>query len=59
MTPTTETDRDLEGKLESIDRHLQDIRQNVADILQNLQHELDAMREREFWRDYSRTYRDE
>ena len=50
----------MEEKLASIERHLQDIRHNVADILQNVQHELEAVREREFWRDYrERTYQKE
>ena len=49
----------MEEKLESIDRHLQDIRHDVAVILYSVQDELQAMREREFWRDYRETYQNE
>jgi len=60
MPPINDTGNDLEEKLAGIERHLQDIRHNVADILQNVQHELEAVREREFWRDYrERTYQKE
>ena len=52
MPPTNDTGNDLEEKLACIERHLQDIRHNVADILHSVQHELEAVREREFWRDY-------
>ena len=59
MSPVNDTGTDLEEKLESIDRHLQDIRHDVAVILNSVQDELQAMREREFWRDYRETYQNE
>jgi hypothetical protein len=59
MPPINDTGNDLEEQLESIDRHLQEIRHNVAGILQSVQHELEAVREREFWRDYRETYQNE
>ena len=59
MPPTNDTGNDLEEKLVSIDRNLQDIRHDVAGILRSVQNELDAMREREFWRDYRETYQEE
>jgi len=59
MPPTNDTGDDLEEKLVSIDRNLQDIRHDVAGILRSVQNELDAMREREFWRDYRETYQEE
>ena len=49
----------MEARLESIERHLQDIRLDVAELLHSVQHELEAVREREFWRDYRETYQDE
>ena len=59
MPPNIDTGNDLEEKLASIESHLQDIRHNVAGILQSVQHELEAVREREFWRDYRETYQNE
>ena len=59
MPPTNDTGNDLEEKLVSIDRNLQDIRHDVAGILRSVQNELEAMREREFWRDYRETYQEE
>jgi len=59
MSPATDTGIDLEEKLASIERHLHDIRHDVAGILQNVQHELEAVREREFWREYRETYQNE
>jgi hypothetical protein len=59
MPPINTTERDLEARLESIERHLQDIRLDVAELLHSVQHELEAVREREFWRDYRETYQDE
>ena len=59
MPPIDDTGNDLEEKLASIECQLQDIRHNVADILHSVQHELEAVREREFWRDYRETYQNE
>jgi hypothetical protein len=59
MPPINDNGNNLEDKLEGIERHLQDIRHNVAEILQSVQHELEAVREREFWRDYRETYQNE
>ena len=59
MPPTNDTGTDLEEKLVSIDQNLQDIRHDVAGILRSVQNELEAMREREFWRDYRETYQEE
>jgi hypothetical protein len=50
MPPTNDTGNDLEEQLESIDRHLQEIRHTVVEILLSVQDELQAMRERELWR---------
>jgi hypothetical protein len=60
MPPINDTGNNtLEEKLASIESHLQNIRHNVADILRSVQHELEAVREREFWRDYRETYQNE
>lgn len=59
MPPNNDTGIDLEAKLEGIERHLQDIRCDVAELLQTVQHELEAVREREFWREYRENYQDE
>ncbi len=49
----------IEEHLASIENHVQEIRQDVSEILNLLQDELKAFREREFWRDYSETYHKE
>ena len=49
----------LEAKLADIDRHLQDIQSDVSKILNAIQDELEAFRQREFWRDYRETYNQE
>lgn len=59
MPPINDAGNTLEDKLEVIERHLHDIRHDVSGILQHVQHELDAMREREFWREYRETYQNE
>ena len=59
MPPINDTGTDLEEKLATIERHLQDIRHDVAELLQTVQHELEAVREREFWREYRENYQDE
>lgn len=59
MQPSNNTGIHLEEKLSVIDRQLQDIRHDVADILYRVQDELSAIREREFWREYRETHRDE
>jgi hypothetical protein len=46
----------LEEKLADIELHLKEIRQDVSQILRSVQDELDAFREREFWRDYGNSY---
>jgi len=50
---------DLEEHLATIDSHVNEIRHDVSEILNLLQDELKAFREREFWRDYSETYHKE
>ena len=45
MQPSNNTGIDLEEKLAAIDRQLQDIRHDVADILYHVQDELAAIRE--------------
>ena len=59
MPPINDTGTDLEEKLASIERHLQDIRHDVAELLQSVQHELEAVREREFWRNYRESNQEE
>lgn len=59
MQPSNNMGIDLEEKLAAIDRQLQDIRHDVADILYHVQDELSAIREREFWREYRESQRDE
>ena len=49
----------LEAKLADINRHLQDIQSDVSKILKSLQDELEAFRQREFWRDYRENYNEE
>ena len=50
---------DIEEHLATIDSHVNEIRHDVSEILNLLQDELKAFREREFWRDYSETYHKE
>ena len=50
MPQNNDTGSNLEEQLEGIDRHLQEIRHTVVDILRSVQDELQAMRERELWR---------
>ena len=60
MTDTTiAKQQTLEEKLAAIELHLSEIRQDVSQIHQSIQDELDAFREREFWRDYGKTYQGE
>ncbi len=59
MPPLNDTGNGLEAKLAGIDQNLQEIRHDVAEILRCVQHELDAMREREFWKEYRDTYQEE
>ena len=58
MTTTT-VNNDMEKQLASIESHLKEIRHDVSSILHALQDELQAFREREFWRDYGDTYHQE
>jgi hypothetical protein len=50
---------ELERQLTEIKGHLQVIRHDVSSILHALRDELDAFREREFWRDYGETFQKE
>ena len=59
MADTKGTDTTLEEQLASIEEHVRELRHDVARILQTVQDELDASREREFWRDYGRNYQQE
>lgn len=49
----------LEERLAEIERHLLEIREDVANILNTIQVELEDFRQREFWRDYRETYHQE
>lgn len=49
----------LEERLAEIERHLQEIREDVANILNTIQVDLEDFRQREFWRDYRETYHQE
>jgi len=49
----------LEEQLESIDRHLQEIRHTLVNILRSVQDELQAMRERELWRQDHESFKEE
>ena len=49
----------LEERLADIDRHLLEIREDVANILNTIRIELEDFRQREFWRDYRDTYHQE
>jgi len=59
MPTTTPPSSDINEQLASIASDLKEIRSNVSAILRSLQDELDAFREREFWRDYSESYHQE
>lgn len=48
--------KELEKYLAEIQFDLKEVRQDVSQILQTVQDELEAFREREFWRDYSDSY---
>ena len=50
MPAINDSGSDLEEQLESIDRHLQEIRHTVVEIMLSVQDELQAIRERELWR---------
>ena len=49
----------LEERYAEIERHLLEIRADVANILNTIQVELEDFRQREFWRDYRDTYHQE
>ena len=49
----------LEERLAEIERHLLEIREDVANILNTIQVDLEDFRQREFWRDYRDTYHQE
>jgi len=59
MPPINDTGTDLEEQLESIDRHLQEIRHTLVNILRSVQDELQAMRERELWRQDHESFKEE
>jgi hypothetical protein len=59
MQPTTPPSIDIDEQLASIASDLKDIRNDVSSILHSLQDELNAFREREFWRDYGESYHQE
>ena len=49
----------LEERLAEIERHLLEIREDVANMLNTIQIDLEDFRQREFWRDYRDTYHQE
>ena len=59
MTTATPPSIDMEQQLACIASNLKEIRHDVSAILRTLQDELDAFREREFWRDYGESYHQE
>ena len=59
MTSQTPNSNDVAQQFAEIKDHLKDIRHDVSAILRSLQDELDAFREREFWRDYGDSYHKE
>ena len=59
MTSATQRNEDLEERLADIQHHLKEIRQDVSGILHAVLDELEAYREREFWRSYEDTFREE
>jgi len=59
MPPTTSADTALDEHLAEIEDCLREIRQDVSRILHCVQEELDAFREREFWRDNAQFYKQE
>jgi len=59
MTPNEDMAPTLAQRLAMIDGQLQELRHDVAEIQRGLQDELQAFREREFWRDYRDTYQQE
>ena len=59
MADTKGIDTTLEEQLAAIEEHVKELRHDVARILQAVQNELEASREREFWRDYGRNYQQE
>ncbi|MBT3381177.1 MAG: hypothetical protein HN742_11185 [Lentisphaerae bacterium] len=59
MENTTSTDPHLEEQLSEMNRILRDIHEEVSQILSCVQDELEAFREREFWRDHAQFYQHE
>jgi hypothetical protein len=59
MPTAIPTSNNMEQQLAAIASDLKEIRNDVSAILHSLQDELDAFREREFWRDYSESYHQE
>ena len=57
----TKTDTKLEPneQLEEMNQSLKEIRDHLSEISSSLRDELEAFREREFWRDYRETYHEE
>ena len=55
----TDTKSDLNEQLEQINRYLEEIRDHLSEISTSLRDELEAFREREFWREYRETYQEE
>lgn len=59
MQNTTCTDPNLAELLSEANRTLREIHEEVSQILSSVRDELEALREREFWRDYAQFYQHE
>ncbi len=55
----TDTKLELNEQLEEMNQSLKEIRDHLSEISSSLRDELEAFREREFWRDYRETYHEE
>ena len=59
MTSATQRNEDIEERLADIQHELKEIRHDVSGILHAVLDELDAYREREFWKSYADSFREE
>ena len=49
----------MDHQIATIQDYIKDIRHDLSEIRRLIQDELEALREREFWRDYGQTYQQE
>ena len=59
MTPSRPSGKVVDDRIATIQDYLKDIRHDLSEIRRLIQDELEALREREFWRDYGQNYQQE